>query len=68
MSPPKLYTTGQAAAAVGITRVTVQKWIRKKMIRAPKLTVFANITVRMWTAADVKRLRLAKEELLYRRG
>jgi excisionase family DNA binding protein len=64
---PKLCTTREAAAAVGITRATVQAWIAKKKIRAPKPTVFGNVTVRMWTEADVKSLRLAKEKL-YRKG
>lgn len=64
---PKLYTTGEAADAVGITRATVQAWIAKKKIRAPKATVLGNVTVRMWSAADVKSLRLAKERL-YRKG
>ncbi len=64
---PKLRTTGEAAAAVGITRATVQAWIAKKKIRAPKPTVFGNVTVRMWTPEDVKSLRLAKERL-YRKG
>ena len=64
---PKLYTTGEAATEVGITRATVQAWIAKKKIRAPKATVLGNVTVRMWSAADVKMLRKAKEKL-YRKG
>jgi excisionase family DNA binding protein len=64
---PKLYTTGEAAKAVGITRATVQAWIAKKQIRAPKPIVFGNVTVRMWSGAEVKSLRLAKEKL-YRKG
>jgi len=64
---PKLYTTGEAAAAVGITRATVQAWIAKKKIRPPKATVLGNVTVRMWSPADVKMLRDAKEKL-YRKG
>jgi excisionase family DNA binding protein len=63
----RLYTTGEAAAAVGITRATVQAWIAKNKIRPPKATVLGNVTVRMWTAEDVKDLRSAKKKL-YRRG
>ena len=63
----KLYTTGQAAAAVGITRATVQAWIAAKKIRPPKATVLGNVTVRMWSKADVQELRQAKEKL-YRKG
>jgi excisionase family DNA binding protein len=60
-------TTGEAAEAVGITRATVQAWIAKKKIRPPKPTVFGNIRIRMWSPADVRSLRLAKERL-YRKG
>jgi excisionase family DNA binding protein len=64
---PKLYTTGEAAAAVGITRATVQAWIAARKIRAPRSTVLGKVTVRMWSKADVRDLRLAKEKL-YRKG
>jgi excisionase family DNA binding protein len=64
---PKVYTTGEAAAAVGIARATVQAWIAAKKIRAPRATVLGKVTVRMWTAVDVKSLRLAKEKI-YRKG
>lgn len=64
---PKLYTTGEAAAAVGITRATVQAWIAAKKIRPPKTTVLGNVTVRIWAESDVRELRQAKERL-YRKG
>lgn len=60
---PKLYTTREAAAAVGITRATVQAWIAAKKIRPPKATVLGNLTVRMWGVADVNMLREAKKRL-----
>jgi len=64
---PKLRTTGEAAAAVGITRTTIQNWIAAKKISAPEPTVFGNVTVRMWNLADVKMLREAKQKM-YRKG
>ena len=64
---PKRFTTGQAAAAVGITRTTIQNWIAAKKIRAPKPIVFGNVTVRMWSEADVKKLGQAAKRL-YRKG
>ena len=60
---PRLNTTGEAATAVGITRATVQAWIAKKKIRPPKMIVFGNVSVRMWTESDVEKLRLAKQKL-----
>jgi excisionase family DNA binding protein len=64
---PKLYTTKEAAAAVGITRATVQAWIAAKKFRAPKVTVIGYVTARMWTKSDIAKLRLAKQKL-YLRG
>jgi excisionase family DNA binding protein len=63
----KLLTTREAASAVGIGRVTLQRWIRARKIRAPKARLRGGIGVRLWGAADVERLRLAKEKI-YRRG
>ncbi len=60
---PKTYTTSEAAKRVGITRATLQDWIKKRKIAAPKLTQFANITVRLWTASDVALLKATKKEI-----
>lgn len=63
----KLYTTGEAAAAVGVTRATVQAWIASNKIRAPKATVLGKVRVRMWGESHIRELRQAKERL-YRKG
>jgi excisionase family DNA binding protein len=60
---PKTYTTSEAAKQVGITRATLQDWIKKRKFAAPKLTKLANITVRLWTASDVARLKAVKKEI-----
>ncbi|HVB85106.1 MAG TPA: MerR family transcriptional regulator [Candidatus Dormibacteraeota bacterium] len=60
---PKTYTTGEAAKQAGITRATLQDWIKKRKFAAPKLTQLANITVRLWTASDVARLKAVKKEI-----
>jgi excisionase family DNA binding protein len=58
---PRIYTTQEAADAVGITRATLQDWIKKKKFAsAPKLQRFG---VRLWTAADVARLKKVKKEI-----
>jgi len=64
---PKLYTTREAAAAVGITRATVQAWIASKKITPPELTVVGDVTARMWSKSDVANLGLAKQKI-YRKG
>jgi len=54
---PKLYTTGQAAREAGITRVTLHEWIRKGVVRAPRLQIRNGRAVRLWTASDVAKLK-----------
>lgn len=60
---PKTCTTGEAASAVGITRATLQDWIKKGKFAAPKLQRLGNIGVRLWTASDVARLKAVKKEI-----
>jgi excisionase family DNA binding protein len=60
---PKTYTTTEAAKAVGITRATLQDWIKKRKFAAPKLGRVGNISVRLWTASDVARLKTVKKEI-----
>jgi len=56
-------TTAEAASKVGITRATLQDWIKKKKFAAPKLTRIGNGKVRLWSASDVARLRTTKKEI-----
>ncbi len=60
---PRTYTTTEAAEAVGITRATLQDWIKKRKFAAPKLGRVGNISVRLWTASDVARLKAVKKEI-----
>ena len=54
---PKLYTTGQAAKKAGISRVTLQEWVRRGIVRAPELRISGGRAVRLWTDADVAKLK-----------
>ena len=63
----KLLTTREVAEAAGIGRVTLQRWIRAGKIRAPKARLQNGVGVRLWSVADLARLRRAKETI-YRRG
>lgn len=54
---PKLYNTRQAAKEAGISRVTLQEWVRRGIVRAPKLQIRHGRAVRLWTASDVVRLK-----------
>lgn len=59
----RTYTTKDAAKAAGITRATLQDWIKKRKFAAPKLGRVGNISVRFWTASDVARLKKTKAEI-----
>jgi excisionase family DNA binding protein len=57
----ELYTTGQAAKKVGISRQTLQAWISAKKIKAPE--VIKNAGVRLWTERDIAKLKAAKPKI-----
>lgn len=63
----KTYTTREAAGAVGITRITLQRWITAGKIRAPQTRLVEGVGMRLWSEQDISRLRKAKEEI-YRKG
>jgi len=60
-------TTSEAARAVSIDRVTLQRWISLGKVTAPKLVLRNGRGVRLWSKADVRRLRQIKETI-HRKG
>jgi DNA-binding transcriptional MerR regulator len=60
---PKPCSTGEAAAQAGITRATLQDWIKRGKVKAPKLTSVGNVSVRLWTASDIARLKAVKKKI-----
>jgi excisionase family DNA binding protein len=56
-------STGKAAKQVGISRATLQEWIRNGKIKAPRLAKVGSVRVRLWTASDVARLKAVKKEI-----
>jgi excisionase family DNA binding protein len=63
----KELTTGEAAKAVGIDRITLQRWIRAKKVKAPRAVLRNGRGVRLWSTADVEGLRKTKEQI-HRKG
>ncbi len=59
----KFYTTKEAAQAVGINRVTLQRWIARRKVKAPKPRLRNGVGVRLWTESDVARLRREKQKV-----
>jgi excisionase family DNA binding protein len=50
---PKLYTTSEAASAIGVSRQTLQTWIADGKVKPPKMIG----STRVWTESEVKELR-----------
>jgi DNA-binding transcriptional MerR regulator len=63
----KTCTTKQAAAKAGITRATLQAWIKDKKIKPPKPTLEGAKAKRLWTVSDLAHLRDVKKRI-YRKG
>jgi predicted site-specific integrase-resolvase len=63
----KVYSTEQAAKAVGITRATLQAWIKDGKVAPPAPTLEGAVAKRLWLVKDVEGLRQAKKEH-YRKG
>lgn len=53
----KKLTTAQVARAIGVTRATLQDWIRRKLIPAPPLLEIGGGQVRLWDVVDIRRAR-----------
>jgi excisionase family DNA binding protein len=60
-------TTRYAAKEVGISLMTLQRWIANGDIRAPRLQIVNGRATRIWEADDLERLRELREKI-YCRG
>jgi excisionase family DNA binding protein len=63
----KAVTTRHAAKQVGISLMTLQRWIADEDITAPRLQIVNGRATRIWKPDDLERLRLLKEKI-YCRG
>jgi excisionase family DNA binding protein len=63
---PNGCTTKQAAKRVGITRATLQDWIKKRKVVAPRPTLRGAVAVRLWTREDIDRLRAVKKKIYWK--
>ena len=55
--------TQQAARAVGISMMTLHRWIVAERIKAPKLRIRNGRAVRLWGQAELARLRKLKQKI-----
>jgi predicted site-specific integrase-resolvase len=59
--------TVEAAQAAGIDRITLQRWIAAKKVKAPKPVIRNGRAVRLWLPADIEHLRETKAKI-HRKG
>jgi len=59
----QLCNTQQAAKAAGIAVMTLHRWIVGNKLKAPKLSIRNGRAVRLWSKADLDRLRRLKQEI-----
>jgi excisionase family DNA binding protein len=61
------YSTSEAAKKCGVHHITLQRWVSSKKLTAPRKTRVGGVVVRLWTGADLARIRRYKEKN-YRKG
>ena len=59
----KPYNTRHAASAVGVSTMTLHRWMVAKRLKVPKLRIRNGRAVRLWSKADLDRLRKLKQEI-----
>jgi excisionase family DNA binding protein len=61
------FTTAEAAEAAGVTRATLQAWLKTGRIKGPRLRLREDgKAVRLWTAIDVVRISELKGKVLHK--
>jgi DNA-binding transcriptional MerR regulator len=60
-------STAEVAGLVEIHRVTLEEWLRLGKVKPPKKIRIGGQVYRLWTEADVERLRKYKKQF-YRKG
>jgi hypothetical protein len=61
------YSTAKVAAEVGISKLTLIRWLVAGKIKEPRRVKQAGLEFRIWTQRDVERVRKFKEDN-YRKG
>ena len=61
------FSTRYAAKAVGISLMTLQRWMADGDIRPPKLQIVSGRATRLWDREDMERLKELKDKI-YCRG
>jgi len=60
-------STREVAALIGVHLVTLEEWLRKGKVNAPKSVFVGAKKYRLWTDRDIDRVKKYKEKF-YRKG
>jgi len=63
----KTYSTKEVAQAIGINRVTLQRWLLAGRVSEPRRVTQGGVDLRLWTDRDLERVRKYKAAH-YRKG
>lgn len=63
---PETYTTREAAGKAGITRATLQAWIKDKKVKPPEPTLEGARAKRVWSESDLSQLRATNGKIYWR--
>lgn len=51
------YSTREAAAKLGLTHITLKRYIAARKIPLPPVTTVGGVRVRLWSDSDIERVR-----------
>ena len=54
---PNRYSTNQAAKKLGLSIMSIHRYIIAKKIPVPPMQLVGNVRVRLWSEADIERVR-----------
>lgn len=58
----KPLSTREVARTIGINRVTLERWLTARKVKAPKPLRVGGKLFRLWTSRDIERVRRYKEK------
>lgn len=56
------YSTAQVAAKIGVAKKTLLRWLYARKLAEPEIIRAPGATIRVWTAADIKRAASYKDK------
>jgi excisionase family DNA binding protein len=52
----RIYSSREAATKLGVSLMTLQRYIAARKIKAPRLRTLGAVKARLWTARDIERV------------